>query len=315
MIKLSICVPHYKEPWEVCKPLFDSIAVQKGVSLTDVEIVFVNDGEKMFDIPVNDYPFLTSVYTIPHKGVSAARNKAMDEAIGEYVMFCDCDDYFSSMYGLHLIFSAMQEGFETLTSSFIEENVDEVLKLLRHDNDCTFVHGKVYNKAFLTEKNLRWNEELKVHEDGYFTSCALMSSTNRKTINAPFYTWHWNENSVARKPDFNHKSYPQLIESRAAICQWRLENGFISEYMDGVVQTVMEAYYEILLMQNEHHITRTEVAFKKFWERYKSAFIESARTNVSTIAQECRASAQKRGLVLEKVTLFEWLKHIDNDVK
>lgn len=318
MVKLSICIPHYKEPWEVCKPLFDSIAIQQGVPLTDVEVVFVNDGEKTFDIPVNDYPFLISHYTNPHKGVSAARNRALDEAIGEYIMFCDCDDYFCSMYGLHLIFSAMQEGFDALRSSFIEEQpLNGVLKLYRHDDDCTFVHGKVYNANFLRINEIRWNEELTLHEDGFFNANALLCSENTKQISTPFYTWHWNEASVVRSAgeNFLNKTYPQFLKQRAALSDFRFERGYISEYMDGVVRIVLETYYDVLLMTDKHDITRTEVAFRKFWLRFKAAYTESALRNVSEIAQECRAKAQKKGLVLEKYTVSSWLKHIEDEIK
>lgn len=319
MVKLSICVPHYKESWEICKPLFDSIAVQKGIDLTSVEVVFVNDGEKTFDVPVNDYPFLTSVYTNPHKGVSAARNRAMDEAIGEYVMFCDCDDYFCSMYGLHLVYQAMEnDGFDALRSAFIEEQPREgTLKLYRHDDDCTFVHGKVYRKSFLTTNELRWNEELTVHEDGYFNSMCLLCSENTKQISTPFYTWHWNEASIVRSAgnDFLAKTYPQFLKVRTAISDERFNRGYIAEYMDGVTQTVLETYYDVLLMEDRHHITRTEVAFKKFWNRFKPAFRENAKRNVSEIADKSRQKAVAQGLVLEKYTVDEWLDHIEKEIK
>ena len=50
------------------------------------------------------FPFEIKYIFNEHKGVSAARNRALDEASAEYVMFCDADDMFYNMCGLNLIF-------------------------------------------------------------------------------------------------------------------------------------------------------------------------------------------------------------------
>ena len=41
---LDIIVPHYKEPWEVGRPLFEMLALQRGVSFSDFRVILVNDG-------------------------------------------------------------------------------------------------------------------------------------------------------------------------------------------------------------------------------------------------------------------------------
>ena len=41
---LDIIVPHYHEPWKICKPLFDSIALQRGIKFEDIAVIVVNDG-------------------------------------------------------------------------------------------------------------------------------------------------------------------------------------------------------------------------------------------------------------------------------
>ena len=47
-MKLQILVPHYKEEWEVIKPLLDSIEVQQNVDLkNEVGVIIVSDGSEL----------------------------------------------------------------------------------------------------------------------------------------------------------------------------------------------------------------------------------------------------------------------------
>ena len=43
-MKLDIIVPHYKEPWDVCRYLFSSLELQRGVPFNMVRVIVVNDG-------------------------------------------------------------------------------------------------------------------------------------------------------------------------------------------------------------------------------------------------------------------------------
>ncbi len=144
---LDLIITHYKEPWELGKPMFDMLALQRNISFDDVGVILVNDGEEN-ELPAEcfeGYPFEISQMSIPKGGVSRARNAGLDASTADWVMFCDFDDSFSSLFGLHLIFAAMQEGScDTLWSAFTEESVDDngVVHLFAHERDCVFVHGK-----------------------------------------------------------------------------------------------------------------------------------------------------------------------------
>ena len=73
---LDLIVPHYKEPWETCKYLFDSIAMQRGIDFGDIRVVLVNDGDAVVlnkDVFVG-YPFEVEYLVKEHGGVSTARN-------------------------------------------------------------------------------------------------------------------------------------------------------------------------------------------------------------------------------------------------
>ena len=219
---LDIIVPHYKEPWEVCHYLFDSIALQRGICFDNIKVIVVNDGDCLLNESCfRDYPYRIEYLPKEHGGVSAARNYGLDHSEADYVMFCDIDDGFLNNYGLHLVFSAMQEKHDYIYSNFVEETftADNTMTIIRHDNDFTFMHGKVYKREFLVERNIRFDPEMTLHEDGYFNSVALAEvrhQASMKRIDTPFYLWRWNDNSTVRsnKEDFVLRTYENFMQTR-----------------------------------------------------------------------------------------------------
>ena len=49
-MRLDIVVPHYKEPWEVCHYLFDSLALQRGICFENIKVILVNLSKEPFVI-------------------------------------------------------------------------------------------------------------------------------------------------------------------------------------------------------------------------------------------------------------------------
>lgn len=323
-MRLGILITHCKEPWEVCKPLFDSLACQRGIDFNDVSVTFVNDGADGAIESIDEaYPFHIDFLTKEHGGVSAARNYAFDNSDSDYVMFSDCDDAFLNNYGLHLVFSAMQEDYDAITSCFVEEQREESgnYRIYRHDKDCTFVHGKAYKRKFLVDENLRFRDDLTIHEDGYFNSVALIVANTKKEIETPFYLWCWNENSVVRKDgkDLCLKTYDHVMKQRMAIAEELEKRGFVNEYIDCVIKTFLDAYYDFqepafVNPENETLMRCAEKAFKKFYRKFGQTWREAAVNRKAEIAMLCRANSYQKGMLMERITLNDWLKHISRDV-
>ena len=88
-MRLDLIVPHYKEPWETCKYLFDSIALQRGIDMDAIKVIVVNDGDCLLDEGnFQNYPYKIEYLVKEHGGVSAARNYGLDHSDADYVMFC-----------------------------------------------------------------------------------------------------------------------------------------------------------------------------------------------------------------------------------
>ena len=327
---LDLIVPHYKEPWETCKYLFDTLATQRGINFDDIRVIVVNDGDCFLsDDCFTGYPYKVEYLKKQHGGVSAARNYGLDHSSADYVMFCDIDDGFLSNYGLYLVFAAMHEGFDMLVSSFVEESFSNDEKhvplILPRDDDMTFIHGKVYRRQFLVENDLRFGDELTIHEDGYFnlvTYTVAKANGSVKKIRTPFYLWRWNDSSVVRsnRSDFVLKTYSHLMAARIKTCEEMKRRGFDEEYRVSVCMTVLNSYYDFQkgsfqTAANAKYCRAAEKEFKAFWDKFKDVFNNSTNDKIAEIGEAARANARKTGFLFERQDLKSWLKHIEYEVK
>ena len=94
MPKVSVIVPVYNVA-EYVEGCLNSLMAQTE---KDIEIICVDDGSTDSSGQIVDETARKDkrIKVIHQKngGLSAARNTGLDQAIGEYVSFCDSDDYF-----------------------------------------------------------------------------------------------------------------------------------------------------------------------------------------------------------------------------
>lgn len=324
--KLTLVVPHYKENWDVCKFLFDSIETQHGIDKEDFDVLLVNDGDDVvFDKSVFEpYSYHIEYAVKPHGGLSDTRNYGIEHGDSEYIMFCDCDDGFLNNYGLHLVLGAIEEGFDFLYSTFIEEQpVGAGWKVFRREKDIVFVHGKCYRRQFLLDKDLRFDTAMHFSEDSLFNKIAYHEAGDRvKTIETPFYLWTWHGDSTVRKnkEDLVLREYAQVILMRLKACEQLEERGFIDEFFDAVCKTFCDCFYDFqepLFQKPEYQpmVKQAEKEFKKFYVRFAKSFFECDSDRIGKNMMESRLNAYNNGMKMEKTDMKSWLKHIKNDVK
>ena len=323
--KLTLVVLHYKEPWEICKPLFDSIELQHGINFDDFKVMVVNDGDEgLLDKAVFEpYRYEIEYVVKPHGGISDTRNYGIEHGDTPYLMFCDSDDMFLSMYGLHLIFGAINEGFDICIGSFIEEQpVDGEWRIFRRDKSQVFCHGKVYRRQFLIDKKLRFDTSLYFSEDSVFNNLACHETDKIKYIETPFYLWAWNAGSTVRKDrdTLVLREYEQVMRMRTKICEGLRDRGFEEDFKKAVCRAVSDSYCDFNEPQftkpgREVLVRRAEVEFKKFYRKFSGMYMTCDSDMIGQALMEARVSAYDNGLRVEKTDLKTWLKHIKNDVK
>ena len=323
-MKLQILIPHFLEEEEVIKPLLDSIAIQQNVDLqNEVGVIIVNDGNKVIlsDNFLKSYPFKIEYYINEQKGVSATRNACLDHATAEYVMFCDADDMFCNVCGLWILFREMNKGFDSLVSIFIEETrVSETKEIayINRELDSTFVHGKVHRRQYLLDNNIRWNENLTIHEDSFFNIQCQKLSTNVKYCPTPFYLWKWRDNSVCRHdPKYILKTFNNLIDSTDACITEFIKRDKITIASQLITGLIYNCYFtmnkkEWLDQENQEYRNSTELRFKDFYLKYKSYYETIDEKEKNAIIMGIKNRMFQEGLMMESITFDDWIAKIIN---
>lgn len=325
-MKLQILIPQYKETDEVVKPLLDSIALQQNVDFNEIGVLIVNDGSdiQLSDDLLGSYPFDISYYIASHGGVSATRNECLDHATADYVMFCDADDMFHNMCGLWIIFREIDNGgFDSMTSVFVEETkhpeTGEHIYINR-EMDSTFVHGKIHRRQYLLDNHIRWNPDLTIHEDSFFNIQCSNLSQNVKYCTSPFYLWRWRDESVCRHdPKYILKTYRNMIDSNDALIKEFLKRSVEDKAYFYIAFMIFDAYYtmnkpEWINQENKEYRDSTEFRFAKYYKKYKKRWDAIPSTDKIQISQGVRSRSVSEGMMMEAVTIDDWLEHIEKMV-
>jgi glycosyltransferase involved in cell wall biosynthesis len=319
-MKLSIIITHYNEPWRTVKPMFDSLSLQRGIDWKEIEIIVVQDGEDgalerhlyaAYGLPV-------SAYTIPHGGVSTARNHGLDEAQGEYVMWCDCDDMFCQAFGLNMFMTAIKDEPDIIHSSFIEESDYKGYHLFRHENDMCFVHGKAFRKQFLIDTGIRFPTHIHKHEDGAMVRLAFLKTEKHLYISTPLYTWAWNPESVMRKNGVENslvETYPELMKSREWFLDQLAESGMEEELKKQTAKVVFDCYYdfqkpEFIDPENTKYVVKDAKAFSELYAKYSEVYLSNDVKVLVETANKARSEAYSNGMQMEHMTIGQFIETV-----
>lgn len=327
--KLDFVVTHYKSPWSLGKPWFDSLALQRNIDFNDIGVILINDGEesRMDDSLFKDYPFEVRNICIPHAGVSGARNAGIDASDAEWVAVCDFDDTFLSLNAVHILITAGKDESKVMYwSPFVEElpKGDGSMIYHTHGQNFIFNHGKIYRLKWLRDNEIRFCDKLTIHEDVYFNTLAQAVAHDPEIgeIKSSIYLWCWNPDSVSRKTeDWILKSYNHQIRQRIMLCK-QFEDRELKDPLElTVVKTFIDGYYDF---QQESWRRKdlskdfrvAEQWFCSFMKTYWDIYKQIDPKKIAGMAKVARTYRVEQGMLLmESQTLREFLLHMNNDVK
>ena len=262
MRKLDIIVTHYRLPFDAGKQLFDTIAVQRGINFADIRVIVVNDGyESILPAEAFDaYPYRVEQHTIPHSGVSAARNKGLCVADAEWVLICDFDDGFYNVYALEKFFEQMRGGINVIIGKFYQECLRDGKFVLKEFTwrDGIFVHAKMFRRQWLEDNQLHFNDQLTLHEDSYFITLCLFTAGEGEVamIEDPVYIWQYNPSSASRLGgDFTLRTFDHWVRKEDALIQELVSRNLFNcvkiVVMDAVAETYCNLFRQSWLLPSE----------------------------------------------------------------
>lgn len=316
---LSIIIPRYDETEKDIFPLLASINGQVGVDFDDIEVIISNDGGGAGAL---DEDFL-SLFNVEirqialkeNRGPGVARQVGLDEAKGTYVMFCDADD---TLHSVGVIGALMQEAEasapDMLSSEWLEElpNPSGGYQYITHHVEQTWMHGKLLRRAFLKQHNIRFHDELRVHEDSYILSIAGAFAERRRHLPITTYVWKFRPDSITRRNDgiYTFESFPTFID---ACCMSHVEcESRAPQMMEyKILQFVAYVYFSLQRDEwqtHEEYIKASEDMFaekmRPFWKYWENA---SAATKTRVYNEE-RSKNFSAGM--EKDTIEQWIQRM-----
>lgn len=216
-MKLSIIIPAYNAEAYLPQCL-DSILAQEHQGC---EVIVVDDGSTDGTAALLErYPDVKVVHQ-ENRGMSTARNRGLDEAQGEYILFVDSDDLLTdgaletlvAEFGGEdiLAFNARKmhdaTGQQTYNPTIREpETTDGWTYFCRHRLEATDIHfvciwQRAYRRQFLIDNNLRFADGILRAEDDLFTTQAMLAAKTLRTITPCLYIYRIRANSITTTVD------------------------------------------------------------------------------------------------------------------
>lgn len=226
---VSIIMPVYNGERFLQQSL-DSIYAQ---SFTDYEIVAIDDGStdrtlELLQTNAAEHPNLRILHQTNH-GQGYARNRGIEQARGEYILFVDADDWLN-VEALKKLVAAVQGGADIVhcgwrasnlqgsdyqlvyrpstqfaTTELVGQACDEFLRIPNY-----FSVNNLYHRKFLTGHHIRFGESY-IYEDNEFIVAAANRAQKIIFIDEPLYIINFHDSSSTRINVTTDKHYKGKI--------------------------------------------------------------------------------------------------------
>lgn len=265
MPSISIIVPVYNasERLESC---LDSLLAQE---FRDFELILVDDGSTDRSPEIcrryrDREPDRITLLGGPNRGVSAARNRGLDIARGEWILFCDADDRVDPQLCGYLFGRAVAAdadmsccAFRLISGGHSEERTnfpcaeeviperEEVIRRVWMPLLCSrpghygYLHGSLFRRDLIEAGRVRFLEGLNIQEDILFQLEYLRGVRRLAASDRPLYDYLRSEHSLCAKY-FSGRCAPEREQAWTMLEKRRLELFLGSGFSDGRPELVAE---------------------------------------------------------------------------
>lgn len=290
---ISIIIPIYNRAYCLSRAL-DSVLHQ---TFTNWECILVDDGSTDETLSVCqryvDKDSRFRVYSQPNGGVSTARNRGLEYALGEYVAFIDSDDWVDRNY-LQLLYESAGKGVMPvcgynelgLNGESLDVSVQDVLYSIDNDIDFLWNHlffggllvgpvCKLYDRNIIETYNIRFPLHISWGEDLTFNCTYCLYINQCKGISLSLYHVVRQEQSL-RITD-NHDFFLNDVTQRL----WNSVSGLLLQrgINDSRLIVRMDEYYSSLLFLQIGGVlfVHDRLSWKERYKRLKSILSTSDR--------------------------------------
>lgn len=284
MPKISVIIPIYNVA-KYLERCLDSVLAQ---TFREFEIICVNDGSTDNSLEIlQQYAKKDErikIITQENKGLSEARNVALDVAKGEFIAFADSDDYYAPNFLELLLKTQKDTSVDIVGCDFqkIYKSTDslrpasqvypkvytDALKVLLHKDN--FIHFNVWNKLYKREVigDMRFVPHI-YYEDWVFNCCVFEKAQGFAWIKEKLYAYRISNSSIMRS-DFNEKKLQDYVHGIYAVHDYFIANA--PEKWEKVQQTRIAR--TIKMMMNSTLRAKNEELKKRTAEKLRVLYTD-----------------------------------------
>lgn len=292
-------------------------------TLKEIEIIFINDGsiDRSLEI-LKKYEVLDNriiVINQENEGPSAARNKGIEIAKGEYISFIDSDDWIhKDMYkkmhsravagDLDLVICDMKiieqdretylKGLEVdIQKLSYDEIKDNILNELLGNSGFNSMANKIFRTSIIKNNNLRLNINIYYAEDWLFNIEFFKYVKKVFYINEAYYFYR-------RGHESSSSNYDNNTFERVGLWLYRKRKEYAKEYRKDEALAANDLF-KVIIHCSISEYRRSDIDFKKKSKRVKEIIsCKDTREVISNI--------NKHKLPLKEKMIFKLIKNKAN---
>lgn len=277
---ISVIIPIFNLEHYIEKCI-DSVLKQ---TYTNLEILLIDDGSTDNSLEIcnkfkeNDRRI--KILTQNNKGVSSARNKGLDNAHGEYILFVDGDDYIEKNM-IEKLYLNIKE-YDISICNFYEVNKNLKIENSMHNTNNVIdseefftnifendgVRGYLWNKLIRKTiiKNIRIDEELSIMEDLVFLA-NISRNINKVYIDKNLYLYNYVKRDESALNSLNIEKYKKIVLAYEKILKFLegyedLKGKYLGDYVRNLLE--LQYYLQKHKMNNEIYKNKIKIIKKKY---------------------------------------------------
>lgn len=300
-IKFSIIVPIYN----VEKYVEECIKSLVNQSYKNTEIILLNDGtqDNSFELCKKYAESNENIVLVDkqNEGVSKTRNRGIDIARGEYIIFVDSDDSLELKALEKIEKVVLSDGLTIFGYNKIyKDKKDHIYKADLQFNDITqvekmifeselvggYLFNKVFSRKIIKDHNLKFNPNIHYCEDLLFVCEYLQYCHNFNYISKGLYNYRMRRSSVTynyitKKNTSILKSYEILLQKykKNKLISNNLKYRYLVSYykLKSVIDNTIEINKEVLSDEkniiDSQNLSIKELLLYKFIKKYNKLYL------------------------------------------
>ncbi len=267
MKKVSVITPIYNTEKYLERCLTSLI----NQTLKDIEFIWIDNGanDKCKKI-ISKYSKLRNDIRVIHIsnniGYSNAMNIGLDNATGEYVAFCDSDDWIDSNYFEELYLASKGQYDIVYTEYKLEYNNKSLnrkhiinkkkLTKLKNKIDALkdgAVWDKIFKKDFIDSNNIRFpNCNKSFYDDNIFLMNSIYNANEIILINNTFYHYFQSPKSTVHNKKLEKERINHLIKIIAFLINFGIDYNFSLNEKKALIKFINRNFSTKKILKNKN---------------------------------------------------------------